>query len=68
MTTINLQLLIDLNNEINLLNNNLNYDSNNFKLIQNNINKLQNNIQLLLDKLITHDTIKNNIIILNNNI
>ena len=60
-TIINYELLIDLNNEIQLLNSNLNNDSHNIKLIQNNINKLQDNIDLLLSKLITDGTIKNNI-------
>jgi hypothetical protein len=68
MASINYELLIGLNNEIQLLSNNLNNESDNIKIIQNNISKLQDNIDLLLDKLITDDTIKNNIIYLKNNL
>ena len=68
MTSINYELLIHLNNEIQLLSNNFNNESNNIKLIQNNISRLQDNIDLLLNKLITDDTIKNNIIYLKNNL
>lgn len=66
MTTLNKQLLLELNNEIKLLSNNLNNQCVSIKLIQNNITKLQNNIELLLDKLVIDDTIKNNIIYLKN--